>query len=161
MRCAGSLQSLKVHRGFLGGMPPRMGNERLRVELGEIFREVSEGSVDKEEDVIRWRPAWVRRSEGAGRDVRRERSCRRVVIVVEGGRDRGIAGKKSCELTCIPNAEGLWEGQIISPESSLTNIFRFSWVSVELTEASEEDLDGRMMVDMWQVAWNRSWFYRR
>ena len=41
-------------------------------------------------------PAWTRRSSGGGMEVRRERSCLRVPIVVEGGMLSGIAESGTC-----------------------------------------------------------------
>ena len=124
-----------------------MGSVRLRVELGKMLRDDSEGSVD-DEDEMRWRPACVRRSEDAGREVLRERSCRRVATVVDGGRDKGIAGNH-VSLRVPPMQEVM--GNILSPEGNLTNIVRDSSISIERTEASDEDLDERMVVKMWKV----------
>lgn len=91
MRCAGSLQSLNVQRTFLGGIPPRIGNERARVEFGRMLSEDNVGSGEDDE-LARWRPTWVMRREEAGRDVRRERRWRRVVMEVDGGMERGMTG---------------------------------------------------------------------
>lgn len=87
MRCADSLQSLKLHRIFLGGMPPRTGSVRWRVDSCGIERDVR-----VEDGVVgRCLPAWTRRRSGGGMEVRRERSCLRVEIEVDGGMERGIA----------------------------------------------------------------------
>ena len=60
------------------------------VEEGAML---SEDSVDKIfGEVVRCFPAWTRRKSDGGIEVRRERSCRKVVMVVEGGMVRGIAG---------------------------------------------------------------------
>lgn len=45
-----------------------------------------------DEGVVRCFPAWTRRREVGGREVRMERSWRRVVMVVDEGMDNGIAG---------------------------------------------------------------------
>ncbi len=58
---------------------------------GGIFREDRVEAED--EGVTRCFPAWTRRREAGGRDVRRERSWRRVVTVVDEGIERGITGK--------------------------------------------------------------------
>jgi len=72
----------------LGGIPPRTGSVSSRVEFEMMFRDVSVGSARV---VVRWRPAYVRRREDAGSEVRRARSWRRVLMVVVGGMARGIA----------------------------------------------------------------------
>ena len=55
---------------------------------------LSEERVDvKAEAVVRCLPAWTRRREEGGRVVRRERSWRSVVIVVEEGIDKGITSE--------------------------------------------------------------------
>ena len=85
MRCAPSLQSLKLHFSFLGGMPPRMGSAMCTVD--EDGR-----SEDMGEVAVRCLPAWTRRISVVGAEVRRERSWRRVGIVVSVGMVRGITG---------------------------------------------------------------------
>ena len=50
---------------------------------------------EEEEVGKRWRPACVRRKELTGREVRRERSCWRVVRVVDDGRLSGMAEERS------------------------------------------------------------------
>ena len=90
----------------------------------------------------------MRRSEDAGREVLRERSCRRVAIVVDGGRYKGIAGSH-VSLRVPPTQEVM--GNILSPEGNLTNIVRDSSTSIERTEASDEDLDERIVVKMWKA----------
>lgn len=72
MRCAGSLQSLWVQRIFLCGIPPRTGKVMSITERGEMFREERVELAD--EEVVRCFPAWTRRREDGGREVRRERS---------------------------------------------------------------------------------------
>ena len=93
IRCAPFLHSLKVHFIFLGGMPPRMGRAMCRVVEGG--RRVEMGVVDavgaEVESEVRCLPAWRRRMSEAGAEVRRERRCRRVGIVVSEGMVRGIA----------------------------------------------------------------------
>ena len=88
MRCAESLQSLKLHFIFLGGMPPRTGKVRWRVDSWGMERErrVEVGVVG------RCLPKWTRRRSGWGREVRRETRCLRVEMVVDGGMVSGIAG---------------------------------------------------------------------
>lgn len=89
MRCAKSLQSLNVHRSFFGGMPPRTGNVRVKVESGSRLNDDS--VVDRVSG--RCLPACVNRMEPTESEVRSESSWRRVGIEVCGGRARGIAGQ--------------------------------------------------------------------
>ena len=58
------------------------------VDNGGIWRE---SRVAVEELMGRCFPQWTRRREAGGREVRRDRSCRRVGMVVEDGMFRGIA----------------------------------------------------------------------
>lgn len=93
MRCAPSLQSLKVHFIFFGGMPPRMGSATCRVEergriadIGVVVLPDAAASVE-----VRCLPACTRRMSDVGAEVRRERSWRKVGIVVSEGTVRGMA----------------------------------------------------------------------
>lgn len=88
MRCAGSLQSLWVQRIFFGA-PPRKGRVMSIVADGGTLRDDRVELAD--EGVVRCFPAWTRRSEVGGREVRMERSWRRVVMVVDEGMDNGMA----------------------------------------------------------------------
>lgn len=72
----------------MGGMPPRKGRVMSITERGEMLRE--ERVELAEEGVVRCFPAWTRRREDGGREVRRESSWRRVVMVVEEGMERGM-----------------------------------------------------------------------
>lgn len=60
------------------------------VDEGQILRE--ESVAVEGEDVVRCLPACTRRREVGGREVRRERSWQRVVMVVEEGIERGMTG---------------------------------------------------------------------
>ena len=51
----------------------------------------SEARVAVEEVIGRCFPTWTRRSDVGGREVRSDRSCRRVGMVVEEGICKGIA----------------------------------------------------------------------
>ena len=74
----------------MGGIPPRIGNVKLIVEDGAIL---SEDRVDEVlGEVVRCFPEYTRRRSDGGIEVRRERSCLKVVMVVEEGIVRGIAG---------------------------------------------------------------------
>ena len=78
-----------------------MGTESVRRVSRGRLRELRVGEAGggvvvvvallREGDGKRWRPAYVRRKELTGREVRRERSCWRVVRVVEDGRLSGMA----------------------------------------------------------------------
>lgn len=72
----------------MGGIPPRTGKVMSMTERGGMFREERVELAD--EEVVRCFPAWTRRREDGGREVRRERSWRRVVMVVEEGIERGM-----------------------------------------------------------------------
>jgi len=87
MRWAPSLQSLKVQRIFLGGMPPRRGRDIVRWEEGGRRLDMGVGEVGG-----RCLPMWERRIEEGGAEVRRERRWWRVGRVVSEGMVRGIAG---------------------------------------------------------------------
>ena len=92
MRCAPSLQSLKVHFIFLGGMPPRMGRAMWRVDEGGRREAMGAVKVPEEASVeVRCLPACTRRMSDVGADVRNESSWRRVDIVVSEGTVRGMA----------------------------------------------------------------------
>ena len=56
-----------------------------------------DGGDEEEEAAVRWRPAWTRRMEEAGADVRRERRCWRCERGVDEGIVRGMAG---CACQC-------------------------------------------------------------
>ena len=71
-------------------MPPRRGRVISMVDNGGMWRE---SRVAVEEVIGRCFPQWTRRREAGGREVRRDRSCRRVGMVVEDGMCRGIAKK--------------------------------------------------------------------
>ena len=126
MRCAPSLQSLKVHFIFLGGIPPRMGKAMCRVEdggrieeIGGAGKPVEEASVVAE---VRCLPAWTRRISDVGAEVRKERSWRRVGIVVSEGTVRGIAIGCRSALVCLAISVMGWSSNVLSPDSSLTKI---------------------------------------
>ncbi len=70
-------------------------------------------------EVARCFPAYTRRRSDGGIKVRRERSCLKVVIVVEEGMVRGIAGGMLASVLQADEASGL----LLSPESSLTKIW--------------------------------------
>ena len=71
-------------------MPPRIGSAMCRVEDGG--RRVETGVVDGAAVVeVRCLPAWTRRMSDVGAEVRRERSWRRVGIVVSEGTVKGMA----------------------------------------------------------------------
>ena len=87
------------------------------VEEGAML---SEHSVDEIfGDVVRCFPACTRRRSDGGIEVRRERSCLRVVMVVEEGMARGIARDKSALVEKAHKEDNL----ILSPERSLTKIW--------------------------------------
>ena len=66
-----------------------MGRVRWMVENAGILREES---VDNEVgEVVRCFPPWTRRRSDGGREVRSERSCRRVAIEVDKGMIREMA----------------------------------------------------------------------
>ena len=67
-------------------MPPRRGVARCRTDDGGREREerVAVG-------VERCLPAWTRRREGGGREVRKDRRVRRVLMEVSVGTVRGKA----------------------------------------------------------------------
>ena len=74
----------------------RVSGGRLReLRVGEAEAVVIVVALLTEGEGNKWRPAWVRRKELTGREVRRERSCWRVVRVVDDGRLSGIAGEQS------------------------------------------------------------------
>lgn len=156
MRWAESLQSLKVHFSFLGGMPPRIGSAMCRVEDGGSREEI--GVVDGDVVEVRCLPAWTRRMEVVGAEVRRERRCRRVGIVVSEGTVSGMAW---WEISFgILGFEGL--GDILSPESSLTKIWKLSGdgdedvdEDVDVEEAFDDERDGRMLGDLSWRLWMR------
>lgn len=83
----------------------------------------SEARVGDGDDVggreVRWWPAWTRRIEEVGADVRRESRCWRVVTGVEKGIVRGMADGLSQLLW----TEKLGVGGVLSPERSLTNMW--------------------------------------
>lgn len=90
-------------------VPPRIGRRRCRVLFVGIPSEdrvcggarggtafspslfSSEASVAEVAVSVKWRPAWTRRIEDAGREVRRERRCWRCWIGVDEGTVRGMA----------------------------------------------------------------------
>ena len=91
--CAPSLQSLNEQRTFLGGIPPRIGNDRFSVAFGCMLRDDKLGSDVK--SLVRWRPANVRRKDEVGADVRSERTWRRVATLVEAGMERKMTANVS------------------------------------------------------------------
>ena len=104
MRCAPSLQSLKSHLIFFGGMPPRIGRAMCSVAEGGSRSETKagagvvdgapddgEGEEEEASGEVRCLPACTRRMSVVGAEVRRERSWRRVGIVVSAGTVRGMA----------------------------------------------------------------------
>lgn len=102
MRCAGSLQSLWVQRIFFGA-PPRKGRVMSIVPDGGTLRDDRVELAD--EGVVRCFPAWTRRSEVGGREVRMERSWRRVVMVVDEGMDNGMA---ELGISMTQSGGGVW-----------------------------------------------------
>lgn len=143
MRCAGSLQSLCVQRTFFGA-PPR---------IGKVTCKVAEDGIDSDSRVeamfvvvVRCFPAWTRRRSLGGTEVRRERSWRSVVIVVDGGTSSGITVYHISQTSKLPQ----WKENdcVLSPERSLTKICwvsaaAFSGAAVE--EALEEDREVRIL----------------
>lgn len=98
-------------------MPPRIGSVRWMVEEGAMLSEDKVDDVFGE--VVRCFPACTRRRSDGGTEVRRERSCLRVVIVVEDGMLRGItAGGLASVFT-----RGKGGDVVLSPERSLTKIW--------------------------------------
>lgn len=79
----------------------------------------SEARVAVEEVIGRCFPKWTRRREAGGREVRRDRSCRRVGMVVEDGICKGIA--KEVIRGIFFARYGLGVGAL-SPDRSLTKI---------------------------------------
>ena len=143
MRCAGSLQSLCVHRTFFGA-PPRIGKVTCRV---------AEGGIDSDSRVeamfvvvVRCFPAWTRRRSVGGTEVRRDRSWRTVVIVVVGGTSSGITVYHISETSKMSSLKA--SDYVLSPERSLTKI---CWLSVaafpgaDVDEALEEDREVRIL----------------
>jgi hypothetical protein len=119
MRCAASLQSLKLQRIFLGGMPPRSGSAMCRVALEGMAR-----SVRVEAGVERCLPACTRRRSVAGRLWRRARREARVAIEVEEGIVRGMAGGVLACVSCM-NSRRLDHKRadvLLVPETLLTKI---------------------------------------
>lgn len=86
IRCAPSRQSLNVHRCFLGGMPPRIGRARCKVD-SRVMR-----CDSRVEDGERCFPAYTRRRSCEGREVRMERRVVRLETVRSCGTVIGIAG---------------------------------------------------------------------
>lgn len=79
------------------------------------------GGVELDAAEVRWRPAWTRRRDDGGADVRRERSWMSVGMVV---------------------SDGIWSG-MVSPEGSLTKIWRVGEADemVDEVEAEEDERD--------------------
>lgn len=100
---------------------------------------------DVVEVAVRCLPAWTRRMSVVGADVRRERSWRRVGMVVSTGMMRGMAAILLASGVVRRGEEGL-----LSPERSLTNIWMFSdgVEDVEVEEAFEDDLEVRMIAEV-------------
>ena len=71
------------------------GGSLRELRVGETGAVVVLVALLREGEGNRWRPACVRRKELTGREVRRERSCWRVVRVVDDGRLSGIAREQS------------------------------------------------------------------
>ena len=93
------------------------------------------GAVDDDDEMsveVRCLPACTRRMSDVGADVRRERSWRRVDIVVSEGTVRGMAVCR-CVRFCVSLVVG-GLSDVLSPDSSLMNIWKFS-------EEGDEDVD--------------------
>ncbi len=145
MRCAASLQSLKEHRIFFAGMPPRRGRAMCRVALGGMA--YSDSVVDDEHRCL---PAWtMRTSEGVATEVRSARRDRNVDIEVLGGRVRGIAMWVVSRGVWFRISEcrgSGWNGNILFvPETVLTKICIVSSLS-DMAELMLEMLDVRCMM---------------
>ena len=112
----------------------------LMVEEGAML---SEDRVDEAfGEVVKCFPACTRRRSDGGTEVRSARSCLRVVMVVEEGMLRGIAGDRLASVLKTDKGRGL----VLSPERSLTKIWYDSAGSnIECVEALEEDREVRMM----------------
>ena len=96
-------------------MPPRIGSDRWMVEEGAILSEDRVEEVVGE--VVKCLPAYTRRSSDGETEVRSERSCLRVVIVVDEGMVRGMTRDR------LASVLGVGKGDVVlSPERSLTNI---------------------------------------
>ena len=120
---------------------------RLRVERVDSG-DCDSVDVDVFNVAVRCLPAWTRRRSDGGREVRRERSWRRVEIVVDAGRVSGIA-IGPCKLCAIIEGQAIFvEMCLLSPDSSLTKMCMDSSVleDVEWVEASDDDRDERMML---------------
>lgn len=67
------------------------------VDNGGMWRE---SRVALEDVIGRCFPQWTRRREAGGREVRSDRSCRRVGMVVEDGICKGIAVERIRGIFC-------------------------------------------------------------
>ena len=133
MGCAAVLQSLKLHLGLLGAMPPRMGRARWRVAFEGMERDERVGGTG-ELDAVRCLPAWTRRRELSGAVVRRDSRWMSVGMGV---------------------SEGIWKG-MVSPDGSLTKICWLGESGVEVVDAADvadvvEDERDRIINQIWKV----------
>lgn len=84
-------------------------------------------------------PMWERRIEEGGAEVRRERRWWRVGRVVSEGMVRGIAG--GFWLVGVFFGWDRGRGEVLSPERSLTNIWKFSGGVDGDVEEEEDEVD--------------------
>lgn len=120
----------------------RVADGGRRSESG--VAEVSDGASVE----VRCLPAWTRRMSDVGADVRRESSWRRVDIVVSEGTFRGMAFCCNVSSSTLCYLVGL--GDVLSPDSSLTKIWKLSIAGdedVDVEEAFEEEREVRMLGD--------------
>lgn len=115
MGCAAVLQSLKLHFGLLGAMPPRIGRARCKVAFEGMERDERVGGTG-DLDAVRCLPAWTRRRELSGAVVRRDSRCMSVGMGV---------------------SEGIWKG-IVSPDGSLTKICWLGESVVVVVDVADE-----------------------
>lgn len=120
-----------------------------RVEDGGRRSEIGVVDVPDEASAeVRCLPAWTRRMSVVGADVRNESSWRRVDIVVSEGTVRGMAmSYVSSVVLCYEDL-----GPVLSPDSSLTKIWKLSedgdeGVDVDIEEALDDEREVRMLGD--------------
>jgi hypothetical protein len=118
-------------------MPPRNDALRVIVLLFWMPCLLSGNSSAPSVDGERWRPAWRRRSEDGGCEVRRERSCRRCEWVRVVGTVSGIA--VMLLVSGCANEVEVGLNDLLSPVVFLTKTVIISTGSGEAEELRDEE----------------------